>query len=95
MGAKKVGVAKDWWRTEDVGADLFRASRSKIEVIRSEDLPELITIREAAEFYKCHPKTVQKWIDQKLHGSLKIRGRRFVTPQHIHHFVDKQPKKNG
>lgn len=95
MAAKKVGIAKDWWRTDDSGADLIRSSRSKIEVIRSEDLPELMTVREAAEFYKCHPKTFQKWIDQKQHGSIKLRGRRFVTPQHISYFIESQRKKNG
>ena len=94
MGAKKFSAEKNWWQTDSRPVDTIRAS-SKVEVIKSEDLPELMTLREAAEFYKCHPKTIQEWVSTKVHGSLKIRGRRFVTPQHIAYFLETQRKKNG
>ena len=94
MGAKKMTVSKDWWKSNESGADLMR-TKSRVEVIKSEDLPELMTIIEGAEFYKCHPKTLQEWISTKQHGSIKLRGRRFITPQHIHYFIETQRKKNG
>lgn len=94
MAAKKISAAKDWWATDTRPVDTMR-TKQRVEVIKSEDLPELMTIKEAAEFYKCHPKTVQEWISTKVHGSIKLRGRRFITPQHIAYFIESQRKKNG
>ena len=92
MGAKKVN--KDWWKSDSPEFSTMSRS-SKIEVIKSEDLPELMTIKEVAEFFKCHPKTVSDWIARKQLASRKIMGRRFVTPQQISYFIETQQKKNG
>lgn len=98
MGEKKVVVAKDWWQkpTRKITQQAVRVHGFQhTTVTRSEDLPQLLTVEEAAKLLRSHEKTVRKWIQTKDLQSLKIKGRRFVTPEQIGLFLDSQYRKNG
>lgn len=95
MGAVK-RIPKDW-RTQDTkgtrGGLRTRATFDFVEVTKSEDLPELMSAKEAAVFLKRHYKTVEEYRND---GSLKFtkqRGRYFTTPEWIAEFLENESKK--
>lgn len=95
MGAIKK-IPKDWrtQKTENTRAGLKTTVKYQPpEVIKSEDLPELITIKEAAGLLRRHPKTIEEY---KNDGSLKfmrLKGRYFTTPEWIAEFLEEESAK--
>lgn len=96
----KIIISKDW--RQKAPKKTSRISRARVshqfqqvEVIRSEDLPELLTMDETAEFFKVERTTVERWIASGDLESFKIKGRRFVTPEQIGEFIDSEYRKNG
>ena len=95
MGAVKT-IPKDWrtQNTEGTKAGLrTRASFEAADVTKSEDLPELMTTKEAAKLLRRHPATVKEYRND---GSLrfhKIRGRYFTTPEFIAEFLEMESRK--
>ncbi len=95
MGAIK-RIPKDW-RTQNAentrGGLKTTVTYESAEIFKSEDLPELLTTKEAAVFLKRHPKTVEEY---RKDGSLKFsknRGRYFTTPGYIAQFLEDESKK--
>lgn len=95
----KVVIAKDWFKNskkrssqkQDRVVHKFEVD----EVVRSEDLPEFLTVEDVAKILKAHPKTVRKWIEKRTLQSLKIRGRRRITPQQLAAFLEDEVRKNA
>jgi hypothetical protein len=93
MGAKK--IPRDWRTQSSAGTKAglrTRATYEKPDVVRSEDLPELLTTAEAAGVLRRHPKTVEEYRND---GSLKfhkIKGRYFTTPEYVAEFLENETK---
>ncbi|NJM09419.1 MAG: helix-turn-helix domain-containing protein [Bdellovibrionaceae bacterium] len=91
MGAKK--ISKNWREEGGLGSgkSLTPAIRpSPVEVTRSEDLPQLMTTKEAAKFLKRHFKYVE---ELRKEGKLIFRkygGRYFTTPEFIAQYLETQ-----
>lgn len=94
MGAKKIEIGKDWFKA---GAKQVRKVNKfeQVSITKSEDLPELMTTKEAAEFLKRHFKTIEEWRKDGQLKFLKVRGRYFTTPEFIADFLENEQKKNA
>lgn len=97
MAAAKTIISKDWFK-EDNSKRLSERARKihkfeQVRVTRSEDLPELMTTQEAAEFLKRHPKTVEEYRNDGTLKFLKMRGRYFTTPEFIAEFITNESHK--
>lgn len=94
MGATKK-IPKNWREAETIGPRggvKTTVSFAELEVVRSEDLPKLMTTKEAAQFLRRHPKTIEEY---RKEGSLKfckLRGRYFTTPEFIAEFLEAESK---
>lgn len=86
MAAPKVKIARDWMiqagqmrpkKTSAVSALDLSNVKSVI------DLPQWLSPREAAVFLKVHPKTATDMMAKGIVRSVKMRGRRFTTPEWI------------
>lgn len=95
MGAPKIKFTKDWLSEDSKISE--RAKRihkfEQMRVTRSEDLPELMTTIEAAEFLCKHYKTVEEYRKDGSLRFLKIRGRYFTTPEYIAEFIEREQQK--
>lgn len=98
MNAKKIQIDKNWLNDEPTS----KASKSNVRkmhkfehmtVTRSEDLPELMTTKEAAEFLRKHPKTIEEYRNDGCLKFIKIKGRYFTTPEYIGDFLENEMKK--
>lgn len=95
MGAIK-RIPKDWrtQNAEGTKAGLrMRTSFEAAEVTRSEDLPQLMTTRQAADLLRRHPKTVEEYRNDGSLKFIKIRGRYFTTPEFVAEFLEVESKK--
>jgi excisionase family DNA binding protein len=95
MGAVK-RIPKDWrtQNTKGTRAGLrTRASFDSLEVHKSEDLPELMSTKEAAVFLRRHYKTVEEYRHDGSLKFMKSRGRYFTTPEWIAEFLENESKK--
>lgn len=52
-------------------------------------MPELFTIKEVAEMFKCHPQTVRSYIKEGLLGALKLKGEYRVRQEDINAFLER------
>jgi hypothetical protein len=98
MGEKKVSeIPKDWFMHVDtaIGRRRVRAASEKRIVRTLDDLPNLISARDAATALKSNPKTVADWMAKGFLRSMKIRGRRWTTPEWINDFIDREAARNG
>ena len=95
MGAVKK-IPKDW-RTQNTtgtkGGLRTRASFEAVEVTRSEDLPQLMTSKQAADLLRRHLKTIEEYRNDGSLKFLKIRGRYFTTPEFIAEFIEVESRK--
>lgn len=94
MGVKK--IAKDW-RTHDVsktktGLRTHTQFRN-LEVTKSEDLPKLMTSREAAELLRRHVKTIEEYRKDGRLKFVKLGGRFFTTAEYIAEFLETESAK--
>lgn len=78
-----------------VGRKQVRAAIERQEVKSLADLPDFVTVKEAAGKLKTNPKTVADWMARKYLRSIRIRGRRVTTAQWIQDFIDAEMKKHG
>lgn len=95
MGAqRKITFDRDWL-TQDPKSDRSRRVHKfeQMRVTKSEDLPQLMTTKEAAEFLSCHYKTVEEYRKEGALKFLKIRGRYFTTPEYIAEFIEAETRK--
>lgn len=92
MGAKKIKFTKDWLNVNPKISDRARKVHKfeQMRVTKSEDLPELMTTIEAAEFLCRHYKTVEEYRNDGSLKFLKIRGRYFTTPEYIAQFIENE-----
>lgn len=95
MGAqRKIHFDKDWLNQGKDDDKLRKVHKfEQMRVTKSEDLPELITTKEAAEFLSCHYKTVEEYRREGSLKFLKIRGRFFTTPEYIAEFIENETRK--
>jgi hypothetical protein len=91
VGARKVKIEKNWW---DVDPKKFKESARKVHkfeqmtVLRSEDLPELITQKKAAEILNRHYRTIEEYRNEGSLQFKKMRGRYYTTPEWIAEFIE-------
>lgn len=100
MAAKKTGVliSKDWFKKDSDAAPqktrmvaLFEQAR----ITKSEDLPELLDAKDVASHLKMHPKTASALMKSGAIRSMKIRGRRFSTPEWLADYMRKEIGAHG
>ncbi len=92
MGAVKK-IPKDWRTQKSVNAKgglKTTASYKAPEVIKSEDLPQLLTTKEAAAILRRHEKTVEEYRNDGSLKFLKLKGRYFTTPEYIAEFLEEE-----
>ncbi len=97
MSEKKPKFSKEWWK-KDAAPRAKRSQLHKFEqmrVTKSEDLPELMTLAEAAEMFKRSPRTVERWAKSGELRTIKVMGRFFTTPEYIAEFIEVQNLKHG
>lgn len=92
MGATKVKFTRDWLNENPKVSNRARKIHKfeQMRVTKSEDLPELMTTQEAAQFLCRHPKTVEEYRKEGALKFLKIRGRYFTTPEYIAQFIENE-----
>jgi excisionase family DNA binding protein len=97
VAEKKIKFEKNWF--EKVNAETKRERTllaiEQVKVTKAEDLPELLSCKEAAPILKTGHKTIADWMAKGHLRSIKIRGRRFTTPQWIADFLKQEIVKNG
>lgn len=88
--AKKITFDKNWINETPKTGNRSRKIHKfeQMRVIKSEDLPQLMTTQEAAEFLKRHPKTIEEYRRDGSLKFIKIRGRYFTTPEYIADFIN-------
>jgi hypothetical protein len=91
MGAAK-HIPKNWRKQETRGPNggLRKTQPLDLEVTRSEDLPQLMTTKEAATFLRRHHKTVEEY---RRDGSLRftpVKGRWYTTPGWLAEFLERE-----
>ena len=97
MGQLKSEIPKDWFLqvATESGRKRVNAAVEKREVKTVEDLPKLVTVNEASEILRTHPKTVSDWMIKKYLKSRKVRGRRFTSAEWINEFLMRELERNG
>lgn len=94
MGAKK--IPKDW-RTQNVEGAAhglrIRTQFRNLQVTRSEDLPTLMTTKEAASMLRRHSKSIEEYRNDGRLKFVKIGGRYFTTPEFIAEFLENETSK--
>lgn len=91
--AEKSVIPKNWFTKESLAAPAesrMTQILTQTKIMRSEDLPELLTSKEVAPILKVHHKTAADMMRDGTLRSVKIRGRRFTTPQWIADFLRKE-----
>jgi len=96
MNARKVQIDKNW-----LDAPSEKSTNSSVRklhkfeqmtITKSEDLPDLMTPKEAGEFLRRCKSTIREY---RLNGDLKfikIKGRYFTTPEYIADFLEREMK---
>lgn len=95
MGAKKITIDKDWFQSGSKVSVRKVSKFEQVSITKSEDLPELMTTKQAAAFLRRHYKTIEEWRKGGQLKFLKVRGRYFTTPEFIADFLDNEQKLNG
>lgn len=98
MNAKKVQIDRSWINQPPKDKQAYSNVRKlhKFEhmtVTKSEDLPELLTTKEAAELLRRHPDTIKEYRMDGVLKFIKIKGRYFTTPEYIGDFLEREMKK--
>jgi hypothetical protein len=90
--------AKDWFLSPDPAIPqkarmtaLFEKSR----ITRAADLPELLNARDVASHLKMNPKTASALMKKGIIRSMKMRGRRFTTPEWLAEYMRKEIGAHG
>lgn len=95
--AKKIKFSKDWMTQSNSKKTVDRSRQihrfEQMRVTRSEDLPELMTVHEAAEFLGRHFKTVEEYRKEGALKFFKMRGRYFTTPEFLAEFIEAETRK--
>lgn len=93
----KSRLDKDWFLHVGTPSGKRRVNAAlKLTAAKTlEELPTLVTVNEAAERLRSNPKTVSDWMAKKHLRSLKIRGRRYTTPEWISDFINREMAANG
>jgi excisionase family DNA binding protein len=82
----------DWWNIERPAIDASKEKlviRKKLKVKKTEDLPELLTVREAAQRLRMSCDTVYRHSKSGKLGSVKDKsGRIFFRPEDIADFLN-------
>lgn len=96
MSAIKTIVSKDWYKQKDEKKAIKKVSNfESMKVTAKEDLPNLITSKEAADILRCHPKTIEERRNDGTLKFFKVMGRYFTTPEFIADFLQTEIKRNG
>jgi len=67
--------------------------QSNPENSKSADLPELLTLDEAAKYLKCHPNTLRQWDRKGILPAIRIgeRKARRYKKEDLEKFIQSQP----
>jgi len=91
---KKVVISKDWLTADPKTTRVRKIHKfEQMKVMRSEDLPDLMTTQEAADFLGRHYKTVEEYRKDNSLKFYKIRGRYFTTPEYLTEFIEAENRK--
>lgn len=67
----------------------------QVSIRTKEDLPQLLSAKEAAEVLRCTAKTAADLMAKQIIQSMKLRGRRFTTPEWIADYMRREQKAHG
>jgi len=67
----------------------------QVKVTRVEELPQLLSAKEAAKILRCDAKTAAGLMSKQIVQSMKLRGRRFTTPEWIADYMRRELKAHG
>jgi hypothetical protein len=98
MASKKIVIAKDWYTTgAQKRPELTRMVNlfEQAKVSKAEDLPQLLDARDLAKLLRLHYKTALQMMKEQSVRSVKLRGRRYTTPEWIADFMRKELRPNG
>ncbi|MBL7545597.1 MAG: helix-turn-helix domain-containing protein [Bdellovibrionaceae bacterium] len=98
MNAKKIQIDKSWLEAEPrskAQVSNFRKLHKfeHMTVTKSEDLPELMTTKDAAEILRKHPDTIKEYRNDGSLKFIKIKGRYYTTPEYIADFIESEMKR--
>lgn len=87
---KKVQISKDWWKEKPqrTGSTRKISKFEKFEVVRSDDLPELLTMQRAAHILGVHYQTIRDYKDSGELKFVKKGGRWVTTPEWIADYLN-------
>ena len=87
---------RDWFNKVSMGPKPRRKLEFEIADVTSLDqLPTFISAKQAGEKLNQSPKTIAHWMAIGLLKSIKIRGRRFTTPEFIADFLNEEIRRHG
>lgn len=96
MNAKKALIDKNWIEAPSEKSATSNVRKlhkfERMTITKSEDLPDLMTPKEAGEFLRRCQTTIREY---RLNGDLrfmKIKGRYFTTPEYIADFLEREMK---
>lgn len=91
----KLQIPKNWreqFKTEKNRKSKSNSISLKVEVIKSEDLPELLKPKEAAKILRVHEKTIEEYRNTNRLKFIKKGGRYFTTPEWIAEHLEREAK---
>lgn len=79
---------KDWYKNVKAHSNQRRSLElEKVDVTILDQLPQLVSVKEAAQKLNSNHKTVADWMAKGHLKSIKVRGRRFTTPAWMADFL--------
>lgn len=98
MAIVKLAVAKDWYLKPSNGARRTTSAykiKSDLQVIKSEDLPEFLDVKDVAKHLNMSPRSVERYFMSGIIHTTKVRGRRLTTVEWLAEFLNNELRKNG
>lgn len=93
--ARKIRFDKGWINEKSGSVSRARkiAKFEQVRIVRADELPEMLSTKDAARILKRHYKTIEEY---RKDGSLrfeKTKGRFYTIPEWIHDFLVKESLK--
>lgn len=91
MSIAKISYGKDWAKqSASRAATKPRRQKLDLEVVRSEDLPEMMRPTQVAQLLKRHPKTIEGLRRERKIRFIKLGGRYYTTPEWVAEYLENE-----
>lgn len=92
----KVKIQRGWYEQSEPARETRLVNLFEQVAIRTkDDLPQLLSPKEAAQILRCTAKTASELMSKQIIQSMKLRGRRFTTPEWIADYMRREQKAHG